>query len=221
MEEQNKIQSCIKLVRRLPCSRMDENITAITNLIYEDDDLLNEFLQKVDNRIEICKKDGEFLRCEHNRDGDSYRSPHSNKYFPAIDDGRYPTKEVRELEIKLNKMFQIYARSYYSGSTITSSYCWNLGEKTEDGFGVSILIKNIVNLEKEVNSGVWDSNNVINVTFTNEGDKLKALYKLTTSVTLHMSFDHKICGKVNLSGSVSRQVNFSSLKILGSSNSHY
>jgi hypothetical protein len=49
--------------------------SAISNLIFEDDDLYNEFSQKVDHPCEICKDDnlGEFLKCEFNRDGDSYR----------------------------------------------------------------------------------------------------------------------------------------------------
>ena len=29
----------------------------------------------------------DFLLCDYNRDGDSYRSPWSDKYFPAIPDG--------------------------------------------------------------------------------------------------------------------------------------
>ena len=31
----------------------------------------------------------DFLSCEYNKDGDSYRSPFSNKYYPAIDDAGY------------------------------------------------------------------------------------------------------------------------------------
>lgn len=207
MEEANKIQECIKLVRKLPISKNDENITAISNLIYEDDDLLNEFLQKVDNRVELNKEEKDsFLNCEYNRDGDSYRSPLTNKYYPPLEDARYPSKELRELEIKLNKIFTLYGKNYYSNTTVTSCYCWELGDKLEDGFAVAILIKNSVNSEKEVENGTWDSNNVVNVTFKREGDKFHVNYKLTSSIILQMSFDHKVCGKVNLSGTVSRQL---------------
>jgi capping protein beta len=70
-----KLELCIGLIRRLPPSKLEQNINAITNIIYEDDDLLNAFLQKIDNPISVCKDDklGEFLKCEYNRDGDSYR----------------------------------------------------------------------------------------------------------------------------------------------------
>ena len=108
MEEQNKIRDCIKLIKMLPISKLDDNIVAISNLIYDDDDLLNEFLQKVDVRTEVSKEEGDFLKCEYNREGDSYRSPLLNKYYPEIPDGRYPSKDLRELEIKLNKMFLAY-----------------------------------------------------------------------------------------------------------------
>lgn len=206
MEDARKIQDCISLVRKLPILNVDENITAISNLIYEDDDLLNEFLQKVDSRIEVSEDDGEFLKCEYNRDGDSYRSPLSNKYFPHVDDGRFPMSELRELEIKLNKMFGLYARAYYSSHCKSSCYVWELGEKIEEGFAVAVLIKQTVDLEKEVDSGKWESNNVVNVTFNQIGEKIEVTYKLTTSVVLQMKFDHKTCGKVSLSGTVSRQM---------------
>ena len=39
-------------------------------------------------RDDIANKD--FLLCEYNRDGDSYRSPHTNQFFPDIEDGFQP-----------------------------------------------------------------------------------------------------------------------------------
>jgi hypothetical protein len=50
--------------------------------------------------------------------------------------------ELRDLEVKFNKMFKVYSKQYYSNSAITSSYLTELGEKFEEGFLVSILIKN-------------------------------------------------------------------------------
>lgn len=208
MDDVSKIHSCIKLIKQLPVSKIEDNINAVSNLIYEEDDLLNEFLQKVDNRAEVCRDDklGEFLMCEYNREEDSYRSPLSNKYFPELKGPTYPSESMRNLEIKFNKMFQNYSRVYYSPAALSSVYLWELGESLEEGFAVAVLIKNNVNLEKEVNSGVWDSINVVNVSFKNDGEKLKVNYQLTTSVILSMEFNNKICGNVNLSGTMSRQV---------------
>jgi len=73
--ETSKLQSCIQLIRRLPPSKIEHNVQGITNIIYEEDDLLNEFLQKIDQPAEVGldDKSGEFLKCEYNRDGESYR----------------------------------------------------------------------------------------------------------------------------------------------------
>ena len=73
--KKSNLESCIKLTRTLPLHNLGQNLNAITSLIYEDDDLVNSFLQKVDTPLEICRDDvlGDFIKCEYNRDGDSYR----------------------------------------------------------------------------------------------------------------------------------------------------
>ena len=198
----------------MPVKDIDKNIDAISSAIYDNDDLLNEFLQKVDNRTKICKDDpkGFFIMCEQNRDGDSYRSPFSNKYYPVPDDdAKYPSSELRYLEEKLNKMFKLYVKFYYNENkdAISSVYCWELGDSKEDGFGVAVLIKNIVTETKKVNSGCWDSSNLVTVTFTNEGGKKKAKYSLISTVNLSMGFDHPVCGKVGLSGTIAKSSHYS------------
>ena len=42
------IKECIQLNQLMPIIDIDKNIDAISSVIYENDDLLNEFLQKVD-----------------------------------------------------------------------------------------------------------------------------------------------------------------------------
>ena len=148
------IKECIQLNQLMPIIDIDKNIDAISSVIYENDDLLNEFLQKVDNRTKVCKDDpkGEFIMCEQNRDGDSYRSPISNKYFPPSDDGaKYPSAPLRDLEEKLNKMFKLYLKHYYSITTLCSVYCWELGDSLADGYGVAVLIKNSLTHKKKQN----------------------------------------------------------------------
>jgi len=201
------IKECIQINQLMPIIDIDKNIDAISSVIYDNDDLLNEFLQKVDNRTKVCKDDpkGEFIMCEQNRDGDSYRSPFSNKYFPASEDGKLPSQPLRKLEELLNKMFKIYVRLYYSTSTICSVYCWELGETLAEGYGVAVLIKNSLSGQKKINTGSWDSSNLITVTFEEHGSgKKKANYNLITTVNLAMAFESKICGKVCLSGTIAR-----------------
>jgi capping protein beta len=148
---------------------------------------------------------GEFIMCEQNRDGDSYRSPISNTYFPPTEDAKYPSEPLRKLEETLNKMFKLYVRLYYSTSTVCSVYCWELGETLSEGYGVAVLIKNSLTDQKKINNGSWDSSNLITVTFEDDSSgKKKAKYNLITTVNLAMSFDSKICGKVCLSGTIAR-----------------
>ncbi|GKE38978.1 probable F-actin-capping protein subunit beta [Tanacetum coccineum] len=58
----------------------------------------------------LCDEDSgkEFILCEYNRDADSYRSPWSNKFHPHLDDGMYPSEELRKLEVEANEVFTIY-----------------------------------------------------------------------------------------------------------------
>ena len=179
------ITSCIQIMQLMPIKNNSNNINGISSIIYDDDNLLNEFLQKVDTRTEISTEDpkGKFIKSE---------------------DGYFPSENLRKLEEKLNKMFKLYAKNYYNENTIISVYCWEFGKKISDGFGVGILIKNIIENEKGIKNGIWDSSNIISVEFSGEKGKLKAKYNLVTSLMLNLTFENKICGKINLSGNLVR-----------------
>ncbi|NCP98583.1 hypothetical protein GW796_11015 [archaeon] len=47
----------------------------MSNLIYDEDELLNKFLQIIDSpsNLSIDDTHHHYLSCEHNREGDSYR----------------------------------------------------------------------------------------------------------------------------------------------------
>jgi len=145
-----------------------------------------------------------------------YRSPHSNEYFPYSEDGSYPPEELRELEIKLNKMFNLYKNAYYSLNAVSSVYLWNLGDSIEDGLAISVFIKNSVNSDSKTDNGLWDSCNLFSVIFKKSIDEkgnynVESTFKLTTTIILNMAFNHNACGKVTMSGSLTRQatINFS------------
>lgn len=78
-----------------------------------------------------------YLLCDYNRDGDSYRSPWSNKYFPPLEDVFYPSDSLRALEAEANELFDIYRDQYYEGGT-SSVYLWDLEGK---GFAGCFAIK--------------------------------------------------------------------------------
>ncbi|GKC18764.1 probable F-actin-capping protein subunit beta [Tanacetum coccineum] len=64
----------------------------------------------------LCDEDSgkAFIVCEYSRDADSYRSPWSNKFHPHLDDGMYPSEELRKLEVEANEVFTIYHGSKYA-----------------------------------------------------------------------------------------------------------
>jgi capping protein beta len=134
------------------------------------------------------------------------RSPITNKYYPDIDDAKYPIAELRELEMEFNKIFSIYTKLYYSNNAICSVYICELGSQPKDGFIVAILIKNEAEKEKCLETGAWDSVNFISVTFGQRDGKNSVTYKLTTTIILNMSFVHKHFSQLNWSGSFTRQV---------------
>jgi hypothetical protein len=70
--DNKKLEHCIQLIRRLPPGKIEQNINAISNIIYDEDELLNAFLQKVDTPSTV-NQEHSFLMCEYNRDGDAYR----------------------------------------------------------------------------------------------------------------------------------------------------
>jgi hypothetical protein len=88
----------------------------------------------------------DFLGCEYNKDGDSYRSPWSNKYYPTIEDPSYspfyPTGKLLEMETSANEVFARYAKLYYDKDFITSVYFFESG--ADNAFGSCWLVKKTV-----------------------------------------------------------------------------
>ena len=135
--------------------------------------------------------------CDYNRDGDSYRSPWSNKYDPAIDDGFLPSEKLRSMEIEANELFDAYRELYFEGGT-SSVYLWDM----DRGFAGCFLIKKKVEGSAFVKEGYWNSIHVVEV---QEEGTAKATYKLTTTIMLNMGVQRAEVGGTNLSGSLTRQ----------------
>jgi capping protein beta len=93
----------------------------------------------VDQPLEVrrCSQTNrDYLLCDYNRDGDSYRSPWSNEFDPPLEDGTVPSERVRKLEVAANESFDVYRELYYEGG-VGSVYFWDL----DDGFAGVILLK--------------------------------------------------------------------------------
>ncbi|KXS17917.1 F-actin capping protein, beta subunit [Gonapodya prolifera JEL478] len=195
--DQSDLDSALDLMRRLPPNRVEENLA---NLIELAPHLTEELLSAVDQPLKVqkCKKTGkEYLLCDYNRDGDSYRSPWSNEFDPPLPDGAIPSPKLRKIEVAANEAFDTYRELYYEGG-VSSVYMWDL----EEGFASVVLIKKVSDDATKV-KGAWDSIHVIEV--VEKGGARSAHYKLTSTVLLYMSTNKANLGGFNLSGSLTRQ----------------
>jgi len=194
----DQLDCALDLMRRLPPAQIEDNLAGLIDLV---PDLTEQLLSAVDQPLKVAhdpisKRD--YLLCDYNRDGDSYRSPWSNKYDPPLDDGATPSGELRKLEIVANETFDIYRDLYFEGG-VSSVYCWDL----DGGFAACILIKKMQDQSKKGQpmKGTWDSIHVVEV---NEKAG-KGKYKLTSTVMLSIETETGATGKVNLAGSLTRQ----------------
>jgi len=119
----------------------------------------------------------DYLICDYNRDGESYRSPWSSEYDPPLPDGTQPSDKLRKLEVAANEAFDTYREMYYEGG-VSSVFLW---EQDDGGFAGVVLLKKTLASSKEA-SGSWDS---IHVFETNERGR-SAHYKLTSTIMLQL-----------------------------------
>lgn len=198
----DKIPTCLSLMRRLPPNKIEQNLNGLLNLVPESTE---EILQRVDQPLQEAMDTDvgrKFLTCDYNRDGDSFRSPWSNKYFPALEDGFLPSARLRAMESEANELFDAYRELYFEGGT-SSVYLWDF----EGGFAGCFLIKKFVEGDRSVKNGIWDSIHVVEV---REDGPTKASYKLTTTIMLHMEVEKAEVGDTVLSGSLTRQTEVNS-----------
>jgi capping protein beta len=104
-----------------------------------------------------------FIKHEYNRDGESYRSPWSNTYFPPIEGGFYPSSQNLLLEKKANQIFEQYVRIYYDEPAVSSVY---ITDSQTDGFNACYLVKK---LDKEcstwpIRASCWDAVHIVSCT---------------------------------------------------------
>jgi len=106
------LDSMLDLMRRLPPTHIEENVSALVDIC---PDYADDFLGSVDQPLKVKTDPAtgkEYLACDYNRDGDSYRSPWSNEYDPPLDDGTVPSVKLRKLEISANEAFDTYRKMY-------------------------------------------------------------------------------------------------------------
>lgn len=197
MSEEEKLNSALNLMRRMPPSSTENSLAGLLELVPDQTD---EILTHVDQPLKIQKdpKAGRnFVLCDYNRDGDSYRSPWSNEYFPAMDDGFLPNPKLRAMEVTANKLFDVYRKLYFEEGSHSSAYFFETNEKDDKSFGACWLIHKDVQSSKSLKKGWWDSTHVFEVT---EDKDSHYVYKLTTTVMISMVLADEKIGSTDLSG---------------------
>lgn len=198
MSMEAQLDAALDLMRRLPPQRIDQSLVDLVDLVPS---LCEELLSSIDQPLKVarCPDTGkEYLLCDYNRDGDSYRSPWSNKYDPPIEDGAMPTERLRRLEEEANIVFEQYKQLYYEGG-VSSVYLWELGG---NGFAGVVLIKKGGDSSGKI-QGSWDSIHVVEVQEKSSGKN--AHYKLTSTVMVWLRTQLPDSGTISLGGSLMRQ----------------
>lgn len=207
---ERQLDCALDLMRRLPPQQIEKNLSDLIDLVPE---LCEDLLSSVDQPLKIArdKETGkDYLLCDYNRDGDSYRSPWSNTYDPPLDDGAVPSDKLRKLEVEANSAFDQYREMYFEGG-VSSVYLWDL----DHGFAGVILIKKAGDGSKKIR-GCWDSIHVVEVQEKSSGSK--AHYKLTSTAMLWLQTNKESSGMMNLGGSLTRQTEMDS--VVTESNPH-
>ncbi|KAJ1858631.1 F-actin-capping protein subunit beta [Coemansia sp. RSA 1822] len=197
-ENEQQMDCALDLMRRLPPQSVEENLVTLLEVLPE---LTEDLLAAVDQPLKVRQDTSmgkEYLVCDYNRDGDSYRSPWTNTYDPPLADGNVPSERLRKLEASANDAFSTYKDLYYEGG-VSSVYLWDMDES----FAGVVLIKK-VNDGTVRSKGSWDSIHVVEVLETGR----QARYKLTSTVMLYTVAsgargDRQ--SEINLSGSLTRQ----------------
>ncbi|KAF2030063.1 F-actin capping protein, beta subunit [Setomelanomma holmii] len=190
------IDSALDLLRRLNPKDVKRNVD---NIIALNPALEEDLLESVDIPLTVkkCSKTKrDFLCCDYNRDGDSWRSPWSNEFEPPIEESVLPSDRIRKMEVKANEAFDVYRELYFEGG-ISSVYLWDM----DDGFAGCVLLKKAVSPTSS-SSGSWDSIHV----FDAQDRARTAHYKLTSTVILSLGTHSEALGGLDLSGNMVRQV---------------
>jgi capping protein beta len=201
---EDQLNSALNLMRRMPPSSVENSLAGLIELV---PDLTDDLLNHVDQPLKIQsdpKMAKQFILCDYNRDGDSYRSPWSNTYFPALEDGFLPSARLRNLEVEANKLFDVYRKMYFETGH-SSVYFFETDDKNADSFGACFLIhKDVEEKKGGLDKGWWDSIHVFEVT-TDDSKKINFTYKLTSTVMVSMVIKDASVGQVDLSGSMTKQ----------------
>ena len=177
-------ESLNNLIRIFPPDKLPLLKEKILSLDNEKNDLIKDVFKNVPILLKVNNSDplGPFIECDINKDGDSYRSPWSNQYFPNIESNKFLPNELRQLEEKLNTFIKLYTKMYYGESAISSVYFKIKDNSISNGFYCYTLIKNNISKSDKLKENSFiDSIHITTITFMRENaqgkEQIKAIYK--------------------------------------------
>jgi capping protein beta len=195
------LTSSLTLMRRLPPALSDKSLAGLNRLI-DNPEVVDQVCQRVDKPLKISQclqTGGDFILCEYNRDGRSYRCPISNQYQPATSEA-FPLRDpLRRLEVKANEVFNEYRRLYYEGG-VSSVYFW---EVSGTAFACAFLIKKDCDPGEGITNASWESSNLIQAEFDSQSKAVR--FNITSTVYLAINSEQASFGGLNLSGALTRQ----------------
>eukprot|EP00929_Paragymnodinium_shiwhaense_P112021 TRINITY_DN80272_c0_g1_i1.p1 TRINITY_DN80272_c0_g1~~TRINITY_DN80272_c0_g1_i1.p1 ORF type:complete len:319 (+),score=123.20 TRINITY_DN80272_c0_g1_i1:162-1118(+) len=204
LEEQQR-QAAISLLKRLPPQDLEKNLVAIAKIAPHLEANLQAFVTKPSKLKLDPEVNRYFIACEFNQDGNTHRSPWTNKYIPPPPGGQKeedklyrPGERLRRLEEAYNEVFDVYKTSYYEGG-VSSVYLWDLDE----GFAAVFLIRKDLVQSRGVEKGNWDIVHVVEVRESPSNSASE--YKLYTQLLLHLEGGTKTTGEMELGGLFTRQ----------------
>lgn len=138
--ETDAVSLSLDLLRRLPPAQVTQNVDKLVKILpNQADDITASVDQPLGVRVDTSREGAgrEYLCCDYNRDGESWRSWYSNTYDPPLDDAVTPTGKLRELEIRANDAFETYRQLYYE-TGFSSTYLWDVsGDASADALPAS------------------------------------------------------------------------------------
>ncbi|KAL0213121.1 hypothetical protein RCL1_006747 [Eukaryota sp. TZLM3-RCL] len=195
------MESALNILQHLPPSNINNSLDSVLDIAPH---LAEDLLPLVDQPLTLendSLSNRQFLCCDHNRDVDSFRSPFSNTYFPALEDGILPPDNLRLLEIQANEAFSVYQHLYYDNAYSSAYFFPDLTDET--AFGACILFKKDVDPFGPLSLGSWDSIHVFKVT---PKDGKDFLYELTSTIMLTLKTSSEKTGKLDLEGTLKRNL---------------
>lgn len=201
--EENQRQAALGLLRRLPPQDLEKNLAALAKIAPHLETSLASSVTKP-SKIKLDPEHNRyFVANDYNCDGNTHRSPWSNKYVPPPVGGKAeeeklfrPPERLRRLEETYNEVFDAYKTSYYEGG-VSSVYLWDLDE----GFAAAFIIRKELVQSRGVEKGIWD---IVHIAEVKESPN-DSQYRLYTTLVLSVEAGGKTQGESELGGYLTRQ----------------